>query len=284
MSGNFLSGLFEMNKHEIYRNNLVDLLNKYFKTNQAEPLEAYLINNSNLPGPRGNLELAGAFANVVQICSANASEALWQLCSKLIDISSNEAPTNDPSEFLPFCGAVAIGALASVQQNRFEESMMILKRLANDSRWRMREAICFAMQRLMQVNSQAAMNELETWISRGTLFELRAVAAIVADPPRLKTEWIAIRSLQFHKQIVERFIQIDERKSEPFRILRQGLGYTISVVVCAAPKQGFEFLRQLIHSGDKELLWVVRENLKKNRLLKNFPQEVAWLTKELGSG
>ena len=84
--------------------------------------------------------------------------------------------------------------------------------------------------------------------------------------------------------IIERFIQIDGRKSEPFRILRQGLGYTISVVVCAIPKQGFEFLRQLIHSGDKDLMWIARENLKKNRLLKNFPQEVALLTKQLGLG
>ena len=81
---------------------------------------------------------------------------------------------------------------------------MVLKRLANDSRWRMREAICFAMQRLMQANSEAAMNDLEKWISSGTLIELRAVAATVADPPLLKTEWIAIRSLQFHKQIIAR--------------------------------------------------------------------------------
>jgi hypothetical protein len=273
-----------MTKTEQHQQDLVEILNDYSNQKNDANLFAYLIANSNLPGPRGNLELAGAFANVVQSCSANASEALWQLCSKLIDISSNEAPTNDPREFLPFCGAVAIGALASVQQNRFEESMMILKRLANDSRWRMREAICFAMQRLMQVNSQAAMNELERWISSGTLFELRAVAAIVADPPLLKTEWIASRSLQFHKQIVERFLLIDERKSEPFRILRQGLGYTISIVVCAIPKQGFEFMRQLIYSGDKDLMWIAKENLKKNRLQKNFPQEFALLTKELGSG
>jgi hypothetical protein len=54
--------------------------------------------------------------------------------------------------------------------------------------------------------------------------------------------------------------------------------------VCAIPKEGFEFLRQLVNSGDNDLLWVVKQNLKKNRLLKNFPGNVASLTKQLESG
>ncbi|HEX9974085.1 MAG TPA: hypothetical protein VGD14_18590, partial [bacterium] len=112
-----------MTKTERHQQDLVEILSDYSNQKNEANLISYLIANSNLPGPRGNLELAMAFADVVQNSSSHDSETLWRLCSRLIEISANETPTNDPSEFLPFCGAVAIGALASVQQNHFEESM-----------------------------------------------------------------------------------------------------------------------------------------------------------------
>jgi hypothetical protein len=57
--------------------------------------------------------------------------------------------------------------------------------------------------------------------------------------------------------------------------LKQGLGYSLSVIVCAVPEEGFEYMRQLAGTQDADILWIVKENLKKNRLLKNFPEEVA---------
>lgn len=46
------------------------------------------------------------------------------------------------------------------------------------------------------------------------------------------------------------------------------------VVVHALPKQGFEFMAESVDLQDSDVLWIVKENLKKNRLLKNFPEEV----------
>jgi hypothetical protein len=36
-------------------------------------------------------------------------------------------------------------------------------------------------------------------------------------------------------------------------------------------------LRELAKSGDSDIRWIVNENLKKNRLIKNFPDEVKTL-------
>jgi hypothetical protein len=63
--------------------------------------------------------------------------------------------------------------------------------------------------------------------------------------------------------------------------LRKPLGYTPSVVVQSVPEEGFEFLAQLADSQDSDVLWIVRENLKKNRLVKNFPDQVASIKESL---
>ena len=59
-----------------------------------------------------------------------------------------------------------------------------------------------------------------------------------------------------------------KRKSEEMRTLRQALGYTLSVAVAAAPVEGWPWLKSLMESRDPDVAWIVRENLKKNRLKK----------------
>jgi DNA-binding winged helix-turn-helix (wHTH) protein len=50
---------------------------------------------------------------------------------------------------------------------------------------------------------------------------------------------------QLHRNIIDQVLKTEERKSEAFRTLRKALGHTLSVVVCAVPKAGFEFMAQL---------------------------------------
>ena len=40
-------------------------------------------------------------------------------------------------------------------------------------------------------------------------------------------------------------------------------------------------MRQLIDSQDADILWIVKENLKKKRLINNFPNEIATIKKLL---
>ena len=65
-----------------------------------------------------------------------------------------------------------------------------------------------------------------------------------------------------------------QRRTEPVRVLRQALGFTIGVAVAATGD--FTLLRELAESGDADLEWVVRENLKKSRL-SAWPDEIAAL-------
>jgi hypothetical protein len=62
------------------------------------------------------------------------------------------------------------------------------------------------------------------------------------------------------------------------------LGYSLSVVVSSIPEEGFEFMRRLAGSRDVDILWVVRENLKKNRLVRRHPREVESIQKLLSNG
>ena len=132
-----------------------------------------------------------------------------------------------------------------------------------------------AIQSMIEKQSQKTLKEIEGWIENNNWLVMRAVAAGVAEPPLLKDKQTAKLAFELHKKIFTKIATAKERKSDEFKTLRQGLGYSLSVVVCAVPKEGFEYMRQLAGTQDADVLWIVKENLKKNRLLKNFPEEVA---------
>lgn len=270
-----------MSSIEHHTKHLFAFFDSYFKNNDFKNLKTYLITNSNLPSPRANLELAKVFADLVEGNSNKQSEKLWRLCSEFIKISAEEAPTNDPMEFVPFCGANGIGAIGAVSPQYFKQSLSTMKMLANDTRWRIREAVCFGLQRLMANRGLDVIKQFELWLHDGTLLELRAIAAAVADPPLLKNSKLANAALSLHRHIFNRVLNITDRKSENFRILRKALGFTLSVVVCKIPEPGFEFMHYLVNSRDADIRWILKENLKKNRLIKNFPEQVESMKKLL---
>ncbi len=264
-----------MSKKESYKEFLVHLLDGFLKTGSDEKIREYLASNSGLPGPRGNLELAFAFAEVAVDFSTRDSAKMWVLASGLIGVSADEAPVNDPKEILPFCGAVAIGAIGSTREEFFLKAFPLLKRLANDSRWRTREGVAMGLQRLIAGKGQSALKELDGWVGKNEWLVMRAVAAGVAEPALLRDEQIAKGALALHEKIFSQILATVNRKTDEFKTLRQALGYSLSVVICAIPKEGFEYMQQIAASRDLDVLWVIRENLKKNRLVKNFPAEVA---------
>jgi hypothetical protein len=103
----------------------------------------------------------------------------------------------------------------------------------------------------------------------------------VAEPKLLRDAALAQVALSLHKRILDRVLQASDRASGPFRTLRQGLGYTASVVVQALPDDGFPWLARLAETQDRDALWIVRENLRRKRLLKAFPARVEALAGRL---
>jgi len=270
-----------MNKTGSYKQAIKSLLDDYLKKGDSEEIEKYLASNSNLPGPRGNLELAEVFAETVEELYIESPEKMWSFCLELISLSPERAPTNSSMEFLPFCGTLAMGAIGSTSQVSLRRAMPLLREMAHDTRWRAREAVAMGTQRLITGQGNDALKRLEEWVIDNDWLAMRAVAAGVAEPALLKDERIAMQALELHRKIFARILESRERRTPEFKILRQGLGYSLSVIVRAVPRGGFQYMRQLADSPDTDVMWILRENLNKSRLVKNFPDEVAWIRKLL---
>ena len=220
----------------------------------------FLLKESGLPGPRGNLELAQAFA-----LEADLDQVL-----ALLSIPHHEAPENTPQAFLVFCGVSALGRhIAGGDPHR----LGILRDYASDSRWRIREAVAMALQYLGDADMKSLLRAARAW-SRGNWLEKRAAAAGICEPRLLKDPAAASAVLTILDAITASMARTQERNSEPFRILRQGMGYCWSVAVAAHPAAGRRLIKKWIGSSDPDIRWIMKQNLTKNRLLKLDP---AWV-------
>lgn len=237
-----------MNKTDQYRKTL---------RNTAD-WKQYLLDNSSLPGPRANLELARAVA-------VEGSEDLF---FELVKPTAGEAPVNDPREFLVFCGTLGLGTL-TVQGNI--QAIPTLKKLAADSRWRIREAVAMALQKYGAVYPDKLIVEMNAW-SRGSFLEQRASIAALCEPSFLKERAHALETIQILNRVTESLVR-DKQKNEEFRILRNGLAYCWSVAVAELPAKGQSEMEKWMTRTDPDVRWVMKENLKKTRLIRMNP---AW--------
>lgn len=270
-----------MNKLENYKLDLKPLLEEYLKSGNLNKITTYLTVNSALPGRRANLELARAFADMCEVYSVTNLDLIKDLVLGLSQITSDDAPVNSPKEFLPFCGVLTTGFLGAIHPSFFYESLSHIRSRAIDSRWRIREAIAMAIQRLIEKQGTSTLQELESWVSGENWLAMRAVVTGVAEPALLEDSRVSNWALKIHKKVFYHIHLTTNRRSEDFKILTKGLSYTLSVVICALPIEGFEYLYELIDLQDDEILRIVKLNLKKNRMIKNVPEETTNLLKFL---
>lgn len=219
--------------------------------------DAYLLEQSGLPGPRGNLELAQVVADLGD----------EQLFRRYLAYTPDVAPTNSPYEFLAFCGVVGLGRMLSEGDRRL---LSELRRHASDPRWRLREAVAMALQRWGDVDMQALIAEMQTW-SAGSPLEQRAAAAALCEPRLLVQPAHAQAVLAILDRITAAFEQAPQPRSEAYAVLRKGLGYAWSVVVVALPAAGKPYLEKWLTSEDRDIRWIMGENLKKARLERMDP-------------
>ena len=217
----------------------------------------FLRKNSGLPGPRGNLELAHVVAELGDKKQFN-------------QLLSFQAEENTPDVFLVFCGVIGIGKLAAHEPNLFVQ----LREYASDPRWRIREAVATGLQLVGDQDMDLLLKEMQTW-SKGNWYEKRAAAAALAEPRLLKEPKYAKQVLQILDEITSTMENPGETKEEPFKVLRQAMGYCWSVAIAALPETGKPVLEKWLGSNDKDLRWMIKENLKKNRLIKMDP---AWVS------
>jgi hypothetical protein len=140
-----------------------------------------------------------------------------------------------------------------------------LQFFAADPRWRTREAVAMALQNFGATNMDALLEKMEEW-SKGDVWVQRAAVAALCQPRLLIQQKHAERVLDILDRITASLQNIDSKDNEGFRVLRQALGYCWSVATVALPKKGKEMMERWFLSEDRDVRWVMRENLKKNRL------------------
>jgi hypothetical protein len=217
----------------------------------------YLMAESGLPGPRGNLELAHAAALEMDPRQIEA----------FLSIPIGRAPENTPQVFLVFCGVLALGRLVAAGDRG---QLKRLRPYASDTRWRIREAVAMALQTVGDSDIQLLLREAQKW-SNGNWYERRAAAAALAEPRLLTAPSTAAALLAMLDSITESMAQANDRKSDAFKILRQGMGYCWSVAVAAYPALGKRLMQKWLGKADPDIRWMMKENLRKNRLARMDP-------------
>jgi hypothetical protein len=220
------------------------------KLRELKEWTPFLLKNSNLPGPRGNLELAHAVAQ----------EGNKEQFEQFLAVRGNE---NTSEVFVVFCGVMGLGKLAATEPASFAR----LRGYASDPRWRVREAVATGLQLAGDEEMQSLLKEMNRW-SKGNWYEKRAAAAALAEPRLLREPRVARRVLQIFDQITASMRAADDPKDEGFKVLRQAMGYCWSVAVAALPEAGKPLMEKWLACPNTDIRWVMRENLKKNRLIK----------------
>jgi hypothetical protein len=236
------AGVREVTKADGYRERLSKL----------EDWEPYLLAESGLPGPRANLEL-------VQVVADMGNQKLFE---RFLAYGPEAAPTNTPHEFLAVCGIVGMGRLLAEGQ---VELLECVREHANDPRWRMREGVAMALQRLGDKDMDGLIEAMEDW-HNGSLLEKRAAAAGLCEPRLLGEEQHARKTLEILDAITASISEVADRRSDEFKALRKGLGYCWSVAVVALPDAGKPLMEKWLSSTDKDVLWIMKQNLGKARL------------------
>ena len=252
------------------------VLNKFIDNNAYEILEEYLRACSNLPGPRGNLELANAFADCLK-AKQNIDDNLWKTLNKWTGITAEDTPADSPKEYIPFCAVQALGAIYTFADSEKKERIIeLIKSAANDTRWRVREAAAIGLQWIAESDFNQIELIINRWIDDSSLLERRAIIADLSHPPVLHEKRNVLFCLTITDRILEDLLNLpsETRKTEEFRVLKKGLEYAISVFVANLPDKGFEFLEKWAQSNDSDIRKIIKSNLGKSRLTKKYSQQV----------
>ena len=205
--------------------------------------EPYLKKHSGLPGARANLELVEAVGDEAD------ADRLWRMSAS-------------SDEFLALCGTAGLGKVALMEPATV---MTWLKELASDQRWRVREGVAIALQRIGREDMSHLITEMQAWSAQGPYVQ-RAAAAGLCEPALLKPREHAVETLVILDDITTSLAASRERKDDGFRALRKALGYCWSVAAAAAPENALPYFEKWIQSTDKDVAWVIKSNLDRARM------------------
>ena len=211
----------------------------------AERIAAYLVAHSGLPGPRANLTLLDAAGDVLP------RDLALGLCG-------------EAEEYLACCGTVTLGRLL------LEGDRSLIGRLtalAADERWRVREAVAIAAQRVGDGDPALLRELVAEWTADPDPLVVRAGIAAICEPRLLGVPETAAAAITACRAATDHLARTPQqrRRGPAVRTLRQGLGYCWSVAVAGDPDAGLPAFAAL-DVADSDIAWMVRENRSKKRL------------------
>ena len=168
---------------------------------RGEPWEPFLLRESGLPGPRGNLELVAAVADEG---SAGFFHAL------VAEPVPEAESANTQEEFLVVCGLVGLGRLLAEGRR---DVLPILRRYASDTHWRSREGVAMALQRWGDADRHGLLSEMRSWAA-GNRYEQRAAVAALCEPRLLRDPDVASGVLDVLDGITASLVAAADRREE----------------------------------------------------------------------
>ncbi|WP_432972162.1 hypothetical protein [Dactylosporangium sp. CA-233914] len=206
----------------------------------------FLREHGGLPGPRANLELAQAVADTAEPAQIDAFIA-------------------GGDEYLVLCGVVSLGPLLV---SSAPDVPARLRRHAADGRWRVREGVAMALQRLGDVDPPRLFELADDWAGDPHPLVQRAAVAGLCEPRLLKAPGAAARAVAVCRAVTDSLAArpAATRADEDVRTLRKALGYCWSVAVAADRPAGLPVFERYAASADRDIAWIVTENRKKARM------------------
>jgi len=212
-----------------------------------------LMSNSKLPGRRANLELMWQFSK-----KATKNEIESCLSYKGCDLD------NTPEEFVVMCGVLGFCVR---NKNNPQFALKGIEEFANSSSWRVREASAMGIQELLTLSAEDVLQILDEWSSRNERYK-RCIIAGLCEPKNLKSKDVLENAFYYLGKFTEGFDSIATKLTEDQKILRKALGYAWSVAMVEDLDQGKSLFERFVESENKNIRWIVKNNLKKNRLQK----------------
>jgi hypothetical protein len=235
-------------------------------------LTEFLVANSGLPGPRGNLMLAAEFSRLI----ARDWAAKRGLLKGLIVSWSSSG-----DEYLMFVAHSAIGHVLSCNPEEMDWAVPILYEANFSPLWRAREGVTFALEALLEDRADLALSLIDKWCKPRDPIVVRNSIVALAHPTQLRRNHAQLDALKRYNDVGMEMVAKAIDPGDGVKILAKSLGFTISVAAEADEGYLDEF-EIWIDRNVKVWRAILRENLTKARIAKKYPARIKVLLMRLG--
>ena len=237
---------------------------------QKDALYKQLARLSGLPGTRPNLPFAERFGEVVASQGKGADAFIVELAT----LDENQAPGATAWEFLPVCGVYALTARATKDDKAYKKFMGLLHGLADDPRFRVRDAVVEALVRLGTMRTVQLLDDVQPWMD-GYHHAAAVVLAVAHEPFLAAIDDFA----SLEPRLEDAFVLLENAPRAAARYpghkhLVDALSNTPRIVAGRFGVPAFDQLARWTRTKDPDLRAIIEKNLTGTRLVGRYRSEI----------